>query len=574
VSVKYTGISEPSSSVSWPSQAHSQHRDGEQGAMFNSAVVGAPRQAMEKDPPPYGAQYCQDALWEGGNEALPPQWFQYKMLNDRIGYQDDTLVVASWNRPLPGVRLDYTGQLVPGCEWHISPLGRSYFVNHNTRSTSWKKPAPERPPESLMPERVIEGHSKLIWSLVCLGTSCNMLSTSGDGSIRQWTRDGEPVGRPWTSDGRPVDSMAMSPDESMVVSGSADGRLRLWNIKRGSMVGNPWEGHDDAVLCLDWSSNAQEVASGSKDGTIRRWSPDTGREIAPPIETGRGRVWAVRYSPQGDKFASSGEDKVIRVWSKIGELLMEIRGHEREVTSLCWSKDGANIFSTSYDDTIRKLRSIDGKELVVFQRHTNAVHSLCLSPDESHLVTAAADCSVRIWDLETNRPVGNPLLHDDEIFAVIISPDGKYIANAGLGGNIYVWSLDAVLKHIGDDHSANESNTKHNAKLKGRAARPRDAILHVGQVSKQQHDNKLRDLARYGKDFWDADTNTGPRSTAPPARPLSSLWRNLLGSLRFGTRPPNAPQSILLEPRRWNFNLFSGGSSITTVEVAAGRKKK
>jgi hypothetical protein len=114
--------------------------------------------------------------------------------------------------------------------------------------------------------------------------------------------------------------------------------------------------------------------------------------------------------------------------------------------------------------------------------------------------------------------------------------------------------------------------------------------LHVGQVSKQQHDNKLRDLARYvsiififlviasltivqGKDFWDADTNTGPRSTAPPARPLSSLWRNLLGSLRFGTRPPNAPQSILLEPRRWNFNLFSGGSSITTVEVAAGRKK-
>jgi hypothetical protein len=40
-------------------------RDGEQGAMFISAVVGAPRQAMEKDLPPYGAQYCQDALWEG-----------------------------------------------------------------------------------------------------------------------------------------------------------------------------------------------------------------------------------------------------------------------------------------------------------------------------------------------------------------------------------------------------------------------------------------------------------------------------------------------------------------------------
>ncbi|KAG2029951.1 hypothetical protein BDR03DRAFT_975299 [Suillus americanus] len=43
--------------------------------------------------------------------------------------------------------------------------------------------------------------------------------------------------------------------------------------------------------------------------------------------------------------------------------------------------------------------------------------------------------------------------------------------------------------------------------------------------------------------------------------------------MRFSTQPPNAPQSIPLEPRRWNFNLFSGGSSIRTAEVAAGRKK-
>jgi hypothetical protein len=75
-----------------------------------------------KDPPPYGAQHRQDALWEGdqlpcdtyqltqlesgGNEALPPMWQQYKTSSDgEIQYQDDTLTIVSWNRPLPGVRL-------------------------------------------------------------------------------------------------------------------------------------------------------------------------------------------------------------------------------------------------------------------------------------------------------------------------------------------------------------------------------------------------------------------------------------------------------------------------------------
>jgi WD40 repeat protein len=82
---------------------------------------------------------------------------------------------------------------------------------------------------------------------------------------------------------------------------------------------------------------------------------------------------------------------------------MEIEGRDFQVRSLCWSKDGAHIFSASYDGTIRKWRSIDGKELVVFPGHTNAVMSLCLSPDESHLVSAATDSSVRIWDLKTNQ---------------------------------------------------------------------------------------------------------------------------------------------------------------------------
>src|SRR5260370_37805674 len=92
--------------------------------------------------------------------------------------------------------IDGTGQLVLGCEWHISPLGRSYFVNHNARTTSWKKPTPERPVGSLTPECVMEGHSECIWSLACVGASCNIVSASGDGSIRQWKRYGQQVGKP------------------------------------------------------------------------------------------------------------------------------------------------------------------------------------------------------------------------------------------------------------------------------------------------------------------------------------------------------------------------------------------
>jgi len=207
------------------------------------------------------------------------------------------------------LNIDAPGYLVvSGWEWYISPQGRSYFVNHNIRTTSWKKPIPERPAGSLTPECIIEGHSQCVWSLACVGTSYNVLSASGDGSIRQWTSDGKSAGKPWHSDGGPVGSIAVSPDGTMVVSGSADGRLRLWNIREGKMVGDPWERHTAPARCLDWSPNGLEIGSGSQDGTVRRWNPDTGRQIGPTIETGHDWVNAIKYSPQFDRFATGGDD--------------------------------------------------------------------------------------------------------------------------------------------------------------------------------------------------------------------------------------------------------------------------
>ncbi|KAG2060056.1 WD40 repeat-like protein [Suillus hirtellus] len=423
----------------------SAQRRGAQGEMlFNPPTHVVPLLASADGLPSYGAQHHQDALWEGGNEALPPVWQQFKASNGNTLYQDDTLVMVSWNRPLPGVRLDDPEDLVdPGWEWHISPHGRSYFVNHNAQITSWKKPKPERPAGSLMPECVIEGHSDCIWSLAHLGTSGNIVSASWDSSIRQWKRDGKPSNH----DGEGIVSMAVSPDETMIVFGSVDDRLRLWNIKKGSMIGDPWEGHDAAVTCLDWSRNSSEIASGSQDGTIRRWNPDTGRQIVPLMQTSHGWVGAVKYSPQGDKFMSGGDD-IICVWSRDGKLLIEIEGHDNGVTSLCWSKDGAHIFSASLDNTIRKWRAIDGHELVVFRGHTHGVESLCLTPDESYIVSGSRDYSIRIWDLKNNQAVGDPLLHDDELWVVSMSPDGKHIASAGPDKKIYVWSFEAALKVV------------------------------------------------------------------------------------------------------------------------------
>ncbi|XP_046404355.1 E3 ubiquitin-protein ligase Su(dx) isoform X2 [Ischnura elegans] len=71
----------------------------------------------------------------GVEEPLPPGWeMRYDMYGRRY-YVDHNTKSTSWERPQA---------LPPGWECRRDPRGRIYYVDHNTRSTTWQRPSSER----------------------------------------------------------------------------------------------------------------------------------------------------------------------------------------------------------------------------------------------------------------------------------------------------------------------------------------------------------------------------------------------------------------------------------------------
>ncbi|XP_011639513.1 E3 ubiquitin-protein ligase Su(dx)-like [Pogonomyrmex barbatus] len=68
-------------------------------------------------------------------EPLPPGWEMRYDLYGRRYYVDHNTRSTSWERPQP---------LPPGWEVRRDPRGRIYYVDHNTRSTTWQRPSTER----------------------------------------------------------------------------------------------------------------------------------------------------------------------------------------------------------------------------------------------------------------------------------------------------------------------------------------------------------------------------------------------------------------------------------------------
>ncbi|XP_029447470.1 NEDD4-like E3 ubiquitin-protein ligase WWP1 isoform X6 [Rhinatrema bivittatum] len=67
-------------------------------------------------------------------ESLPAGWEQRKDPHGRTYYVDHNTRTTTWERPQP---------LPPGWERRVDERGRVYYVDHNTRTTTWQRPTME-----------------------------------------------------------------------------------------------------------------------------------------------------------------------------------------------------------------------------------------------------------------------------------------------------------------------------------------------------------------------------------------------------------------------------------------------
>ncbi|XP_029289464.1 NEDD4-like E3 ubiquitin-protein ligase WWP2 isoform X3 [Cottoperca gobio] len=65
-------------------------------------------------------------------DSLPAGWEQRVLPHGRVYYVDHNTKTTTWERPLP-----------PGWEKRVDQRGRFYYVDHNTRTTTWQRPTAE-----------------------------------------------------------------------------------------------------------------------------------------------------------------------------------------------------------------------------------------------------------------------------------------------------------------------------------------------------------------------------------------------------------------------------------------------
>ena len=118
--------------------------------------------------------------------------------------------------------------------------------------------------------------------------------------------------------GRSIKSLAVSPDGSLVATGSEGGTVSLWDVKADAEL-HMLTGHTDAVTSVAFSPDGRTLASGegAKDGTLRLWNVKTGEHLKTftrHASTVPGAVRVATFSPDGRMIAIGWSNLEIQLW--------------------------------------------------------------------------------------------------------------------------------------------------------------------------------------------------------------------------------------------------------------------
>jgi len=146
------------------------------------------------------------------------------------------------------------------------------------------------------------------------------------------------------------------PDGLILGTGTADGKLRIWDVKEGKNVASFDQsngGHDSgAVNSICFSENGYHLASAGADGFVRLFDLRKLKNFQ-SMDLGAGSVGSVAWDYSGKYLACGAADVRVYAVKQWDAPVATYGAHTAGVTGLAWGANAQFLASTSMDRSLK-----------------------------------------------------------------------------------------------------------------------------------------------------------------------------------------------------------------------------
>lgn len=241
-----------------------------------------------------------------------------------------------------------------------------------------------------------------------------------------------------------IRTIAISPDERRILSGSRDKTVRLWDIAAGKEI-FILNSHKEMIDQVVFSANGKKGISVSGDGMIKVWNLVNGEELF------------TLFGNLGDDWKNFRVDNIIfkhrefsshncyfellEIWDSKTEEKLSTLTKNNSLSSLLITEDGKKAISGSKDGIISVWDLEIGKISNIFSGHNGEIYSLFFFPDGQYLASTAEDNSIKIWKLSKNKAIAT-FIAESPIGSYVVAPKEMLIVAGDWTGNVHFLKLE------------------------------------------------------------------------------------------------------------------------------------
>jgi WD40 repeat protein len=200
-----------------------------------------------------------------------------------------------------------------------------------------------------------------------------------------------------------IEAVALSPDGSLLATGTVDGTLSLWNTSSKTQI-TSFQAHKtisqrstadyQAIWSIVFSPDGSSVATHGVDQTIKVWNIKDGKEITSIFAEGG----EMTFSPNSKYLAYTGENSIHikALYENTPEIVLNGDKPKYYFYSLQFSSDGS-MLASGYGGRL-KIWSVTNQSLLAdIPELGEGVGAVTFNPDDTLLYIATRDGIVSVW---------------------------------------------------------------------------------------------------------------------------------------------------------------------------------
>ena len=229
-----------------------------------------------------------------------------------------------------------------------------------------------------------------------------------------------------------VNDLAFSPDGTMLVTATSDGKLHIWQLPDASLK-HTIEASSRPLSSTAFSPDGTLLAAASWDGSVQIWRVD---DISLVYTLSHDNpVRSIAFSPDGDNLAIGAWDGVVTIWTlrDDGASPRRLNGHTDWISRVAYSPDGTLLASASNDGTLRLWNSADGSIQHTITTHPNPMLNMAFSPDGRSIAASVFERGLQIWQVPSGETI-SIISQLNPVWSMAVSPSGRWLASGTNGG--------------------------------------------------------------------------------------------------------------------------------------------